>query len=367
MIRAPSVLSGAFLLVICCAAPLAAAAAARPTNRRVELVVARPLESEDVLRFEAALRGALLRKRLGLSSARKDIITPEDVVLAMTASPDEAASIVARVYIDFTAPDHAALFLIDPSRGRIHVRRMMLDHGFDAVARESTLFVIEQSINAILEGREIGVSREEYQRSVAPPPPAPAVPSPPGPPAPPSAPAPPTTNGTRLLLAAGYDGVSLGSGIYQHAGRVTVAARFGRVQISVAARVAAPVSIAGDGVEADLWASGVSLAGAARLLTVARLSINAGLGAVLDFNRVTPKVTAPDLRAEAAFWAPSPLLRTFVEIERLFGNISVSVAVGAEALLLAERYTVRTADAARDVFVPRRLRPEAALMVGVVF
>ena len=366
MIRAPSVLSGAFLLVICCAAPLAAAATARPTDRGVELVVARPLGSEDVQHFEAALRGALLRKGLGLSSARKDVVTPEDVVLAMTASPDEAASIVARVYIDFTAPDHAALFLIDPGRGRIHVRRVMLDHGFDAVARESTLFVIEQSIDAILEGREIGVSREEYQRSVVPPPPAPTVPTAPSAPASPSA-ASPAASGTQLLLVGGYDGVALASGVYQHAGKAVVAARLARIQISVGVRVAAPVSIAGDGVEADLWASGVSLAGAARLLTFAHLSISAGLGAGLDFNRVTPKVTAPDLQAEAAFWAPSPLLRTFVEIERLFGNVSVSIVFGAEALLLAERYTVMTADAARDVFVPRRLRPEAALMVGVVF
>ena len=83
--------------------------------------------------------------------------------------------------------------------------------------------------------------------------------------------------------------------------------------------------------------------------------------------RVAPTVTAPDLQAAAVFWAPSPLLRTFVEIERLFGKISVSVALGAEALLLAERYTVRTSDSARDVFVPRRLRPEATVLVGVVF
>ena len=374
MSRAPSFLSRAFLLVICCAAPLAAAANARATSRRVELVAARPPETEDMRRFEAALRGVLMAKGLGLTSARKDTITPEEVALATSAPPDEAASIVARVFIDFTAPDHATLFLIDPQRGRIHVRRVMRNRGFDAVARESTLFVIEQSINAILEGREIGVSREEYQRSVAPQAPAPGnpnLPSPPSapapPPRPPSAPAPPATNGTRLLLAGGYDGVALGAGAYQHAGKLVVAARLARVQISVGARVAAPVSIAGDGVQTELWAGGVSLSGAARLLTSANLSISAGLGGGLDLTRVAPTVTAPDLQAAAVFWAPSPLLRAFVELERLFGRISVSVALGAEALLLAERYTVRTSDSVGDVFVPRRLRPEATVLVGVVF
>jgi hypothetical protein len=38
-----------------------------------------------------------------------------------------------------------------------------------------------------------------------------------------------------------------------------------------------------------------------------------------------------------------------------------------EAHPLAERYTVRTAGEARDVFVPRRFQPEAAALVGVVF
>jgi len=161
--------------------------------------------------------------------------------------------------------------------------------------------------------------------------------------------------------------VALGSGAYQHAAKVMVAARLTSVQVSVAARVAAPVSIAGDGVRADLWAGGVSVAGAARLIAWGPLSISAGVGGGLDFTRITPAVTAPDLQAVAAFWAPSPLLRTFVEIERLFGNLSLSIAVGVEALLLAERYTVTTADSARDVFVPRRVRPEAALLAGVVF
>ena len=366
MIRAPLFLCGAFLLIVCGAARPAATAETSSTKRRVELVVAPPLESDEMRRFETALRAALGSKGLAVESSRKPALTPEAVVLATTASPDEAASIVARVYVDFAAADHAALFLIDPRRGRIHVRQVKLDHGFDAVAREGALFVIEQSVNAILEGREIGVSREEFQRSMAAPAPPPAVPPPP-PPAPSVPAAPPPADATRLLLAGGYDGAALGSGVYQHAGKVVVGARLARAQISVAARVAAPVSIAGAGVAADLWASGVSLSGAVRLLTRANLSISAGLGAGLDFTRVTPRVTAPDLQAEGAFWAPGPLLRAFVGIERLFGNLSVSVALGAEALLLAERYTVRTGDSVRDVFVPRRIRPEAALLVGVLF
>ena len=131
--RAPSFLCGALLLVIVSATSPAAAANARPTNRRVELVVARP--PEEMRQFEAALRDVLVTKGLGLASARKDTITPEDVALATTASVDEAASIVARVFVDFTVSGHATLFLIDPRRGRIHVRRVTLDHGFDSVAR----------------------------------------------------------------------------------------------------------------------------------------------------------------------------------------------------------------------------------------
>ena len=359
MIRSPALLGGLCGLLLLLAGPVTARAAGA-ASRRVELVVVRP-PAEGMQPFESALRDVVAGKSLGLASTRKDTITPEDVALATTASPAEAASIVARVFIDFTAPDHATLFLIDPRRGRIHVRRVTMTHGLDAVARESALFVIEESIDAILEGRDIGVSREEYQRSVAPPPPAPPAPSPPSPPPP------PTETGARLYLAAGYDGVALGSGAYQHAAKLVGAARLARVQIAAAARFAAPLSIAGDGVQAELWTGGVSVSAAAKVVGFGSLSVSLGLGAGVDLTRVAPTVTAPDVQAAAVFWAPSPLLRTFVGIEQLFGRVSVSLAVGLEAQLLAERYTVRTDDSARDVFVPRRLRPEAAVLIGTLF
>jgi hypothetical protein len=238
---------------------------------------------------------------------------------------------------------------------------MTTKQGFDAGARERALFVIEESIDAILEGRDIGVSREEFQRSVAPSPPAPTAPSPPSPPPP------PTRDGARLVLAGGYDGVAVGSGVYQHAAKLVGAARLARVQISAAARFAAPLTIAGNGVQAELWTGGVSVSAAAKLLGFGNLSVSLGLGGGVDLTRVAPTVTTPDVQAAAVFWAPGPLLRTFVAIEQLFGKVSVSVALGLEGHLLAERYTVRTDDSARDIFVPRRLRPEAAVLVGALF
>ena len=152
----------------------------------------------------------------------------------------------------------------------------------------------------------------------------------------------------------------MGSSEYQHAAKVVVAARFDRLQIAGAVRLAAPMSIAGDGVQARLSAGGVSLSAAGRFLSLGNFSVFAGLGVGLDVTRVEPAVTSPDLQPAASFWARGPSVQPFAEIERLFGRISVAVVVGAEVHLLAERYTVRTDSETRDVFVPRRLRPAAA-------
>ena len=144
--------------------------------------------------LEPPIREMLAAKGLEVATTRKGAVTTQDVAMAI-APPQEATPTVARVLLDFTVPGEATLLLIDPRRGRVYARRMALANGLDAVARASVRFVIEQSIDAILEGRDIGVSREEFQRSVAPPPPA-AEPPPPAPaPAPAPVPAPaPATN-----------------------------------------------------------------------------------------------------------------------------------------------------------------------------
>ena len=355
----------ALALLIGARASLAAKAEVRATGKQVDLIVG--ATAGDTQLLEPPIREMLVGKGLEVAATRKRTITTQDVAAAI-APPQETSAktttpTIARVLLDFTVAGEATLLLIDPNRGRVFARRMVLANGLDAVARASVRFVIEQSIDAILEGRDIGVSREEFQRSVAPPPPI-AAPPPPPPVAPPPPPPPPER---RLLLAGGYEGVAMGAGEYQHAAKIALAMRFNRLRLGAAARLTAPMSISGDGVQADLWTIGASVFGAARLLGSDDFAVSVGAAVGLDGTRAQPTVTTPDVKPVASFWSGGPLLQAFAEIQRVFGSVAVALVVGAEAHLLAERYTVRTDTETRDVFVPRRLRPVAAVLVGVSF
>jgi hypothetical protein len=345
-------------LCACARISLGAAPGAKSTARRVELMVGAPATEAELL--APSIREMLVAKGLNVVTARKPVVTAQDVAAAI-APPNEAVPSLARVLVDLTFTGQATLFLIDPPRGRVYVRRMELPRGLDAVARASVRFVIEQSIDAILEGREIGVSRDEYQRGVqAPPAPTPTAEEARARPAP--APA-----RIQRHLAAGYEAVAMGSGEFQRGGKLAVAARFERVVIALAVRVATPISIAGDGTSTRLFTVGVSASAAGRFLNLGGFALLAGLGAGLDFTRVAPAVTTPDLQAAPAFWATAPSLRPFAAIERFFGRLSVAIAAGVEVHLLDERYTVRTGTETREVFVPGRARPEVEASIGVAF
>jgi hypothetical protein len=159
----------------------------------------------------------------------------------------------------------------------------------------------------------------------------------------------------------------MGSGEYQQGAKLLLAARFARVQIAAAARLTVPMSVAGEGAQARLWTGGASISAAARLLTSGTLSLAAGLGAGLDLTHVAPTVTTPALQPAAAFWAPGPWVQPFFALEHLFGSVSVALSIGAEIHPLAERYTIQSSAGTSDVFVPGRLRPAGALLVGAVF
>src|SRR6185437_16233204 len=98
-----------------------------------------------------------------------------------------------------------------------------------------------------------------------------------------------------------------------------------------------------------------------------QLSLLVGVGGGVDLTHVAPAVTAAGLEVAPAFWAASPWLQPFAELERRFGDVALALAVAAEIHPLAERYAIEGGSQAVDVFVPWRVRPAAQLTVGYVF
>jgi len=319
----------------------------------------------DAKLLESAIGDGLAAKGLEVTFVPKDKITSADVSAAATADPGGAPTVLARVLLDLRDPREATLYVTDPRRGRIYIRHTSLDHGLDPVARESVLFVVEQSVAEILAGRAIGVLREEYQRGLeaAAPPPAAAR----------EVSAPTTSvravkqsEWKRYQVAAGYEAVALGSNQLQHGPKVVVAAHFTRLRIAADLRIALPMAIAGGDAQAQL-STGAAALTAAWVLALHSTAILAGVGAGLDVTRIEPSVAGPDLKPTARFWAAGPYLRVFTEVERSFGRIAAAVGVGVEAHLLTERYTLETGGQTRDAFTPFRLRPTVAVTVGTRF
>src|SRR5262249_13782082 len=146
------------LLFLCARIASAAEPDARAA-RKVDLIIG--ATANDMQLLEPPIREMLAAKGLDVAATRKRTVTTEDVAAAIAPPPEAPASAtaaptMARVLLDFTAAGQATLLLIDPKRGRVYARRMALANGLDAVARAGIRFVIEQSIDAILEGRDIG-------------------------------------------------------------------------------------------------------------------------------------------------------------------------------------------------------------------
>ena len=123
MSRAPSLLCCALLLFIGAETSFGAERASRPATRQVDLIVGAAASETQLL--EPPIREMLTAKGLEVSSVRKGAVTAQDVAAAI-APPQEETSTLARVLLDFTIPGQATLFLIDPRRGRVYVRRMAL-------------------------------------------------------------------------------------------------------------------------------------------------------------------------------------------------------------------------------------------------
>jgi hypothetical protein len=297
-----------------------------------------------------SLRESLGKKGIDALITRAPRVDPRDVARPVACEP----GVVARIFLDLGSGSTAILYLTDGGGNRVFVRPFAVERGLDIVALESIDLVANSSIEALLSGEELGVRREEYNRSL---PPAPPLDRP-------AKPAEVLPRAFSPRVTGLYEVSLLGPGTVQHGPGIGVEFDWllGRAGLTVHARF--PVHFDDPDIAGRLVPLGVRLFAAHPFDLSDRATLSAGVAAGVDFTRVDATPRQPDTTPIAAFWAVDPLLRAFGSFEHRFGAFRLSAIVGADLDLIAARYVVANGVGRQSVFVPWRVRPLGGVTFG---
>lgn len=86
---------------------------------------------------------------------------PRDVLAA------NEGTALAHIWLDARDPKRAVLYVVDPAHERFLVRVIPLENGYDEIACESVGTIIESSVEALIVGATLGVSREKAEEQVS--------------------------------------------------------------------------------------------------------------------------------------------------------------------------------------------------------
>ena len=307
------------------------------------------------------LRGSLDRQGLDLVAVSAARIDPLDI--ARLPIDRSSTGPVAHLWLDLTA-GQPTMYLLDARSGLVYLRPLAVQADPDPVELELIRFVVDSSVEAILKGQALGVSRDEFERSLAP------APAPPPPPPPPPAPEPepepePETTGRQpeWAIAVGYSGTMLSTDYLAHGPELGVERRWTHLWLGMTLSQQFPQTVNGADVGMRLLSSGIRISAAFPRAITSHLSASIGLGAGVDATRVTPNGNG----AQPAFWATDPFVLAVATLEHSYGRVLVSVRVGVDFDLLAPQYVVDSSDGARVLWTPSWWRPFAALRLGFAF
>ena len=327
------------------------ATAAEPQSVEVA-IAAGPAVFESVF---AVLRDSLGRRGLDVNATVVPRIDP--LRLVRSSAGGSPTGSVARVWLDLLAKQPTMYLIAEPS-GLIYVRPLAVHAEPDTVELELIRFVVDSAVQAILEGRALGISRDEFERSLA----APVVTRPaPGPPLPPS----PAARKARpkWTIAAGYSGAMLSSGVVAHGPELGTELLWPRLHLGITLLQRFPVTLTSPDVSAILLSSGIRVFAAVPAALATSIQASFGIGAGIDVTRVAPGGTG----ARPTFWVTDPLVLAIATLQRSFGRVVAAIDAGVDFDLLAPRYSAIRPGETVVIWTPQRWRPFATARVGVAF
>lgn len=334
-------------------------------NEALSVRVVSAGDAETTAALQQHILTLLSERQVHLEWQREAAIRGKDVLNQSSSEENN----LANIWLDVTEDRRALLYIKNARSDRFLVRTLPLENGYDELGRESLANIVESAIDVLLQGGEIGVTREEAEKQVAAQAPEPSPPLPPKEEK--SSPPPEPVRAQRispaLFVAAAGDviapqavraGPRLGGSLY--GARIAGFTWFSSLEGGYA--FATPIE--SDEVRLRLegpngrWVAGFRLASG-------RFGWRLGLGGGLDAMKVTTEVKDPSLRKAASLWVMTPLVSGMTSLDlalsdRWFGFFSAA----ADVVLTAHDFEVVRSGDSESLLSPWRVRPLTQIGVG---
>jgi hypothetical protein len=275
--------------------------------------------------------------------------------------------LLANLWIDAAADRDVILYITDAATERVFVRRIGLEHGLDKVAIEGLAFVTQSSLEALLAGKLIGMTRDDYEHSLESVAPLP-VPKQTATPLPrPSEAGPRDVRLFPWQVCAGYELQAWGGSTMRHAATVGVDYERRKFRFALDLFGTLPIQFHGGDSGATLFSSGARLGVARPLALPHQLRLVPGLGFAMELTHIRPELSSPVASPASASFAFDPTIRAVVGIERHWGRWSLRGILGLDFMARPVHYVV-TRDANTEVVrTPWRERPFGAVVLAAGF
>jgi hypothetical protein len=274
-------------------------------------------------------------------------------------------SLFAHLWIDAAADHDVTLYVTDSATERVFVRRMGLDHGLDQVAVEGLAFVVQNSLEALLAGKVIGMSRDDYEHSLDVTAPRPAAkPVLQQPALQPNHLGPHDARPSNWQLSVGYEIQAWDGSTARHAAFIGIDYERRKFRFAMDLFSTLPIHFHNDEAGATLFSSGARLSVSRPFPLSHQLRLVPGLGFALELTHVRPELSDPAASPAAAYFAFDPTIRVVIGVERSWGRWSLRGNLGLDFVSRPVHYVVTLPTDTEVVRTPWQDRPFAAIILG---
>jgi hypothetical protein len=308
--------------------------------KRIDLEIAGPAERVTVI--EQAVGEPLSRLPIVVNATRATAVDPRTVIDRPAGAPDA----FVHVWIDLAVENQVTLYFVDSAWERVLIRKVKLENDLDAVEREEIAQIVRSSVEALLSGATIGITRDEARDLLVPkekaePEPKPPVVTPIAKPKPIPRPA-PIDDPARMEVGAFYEGELYantlwhGPGLFagMHVPAPDPLGLGGRLTL----QYRAPATVEGDQLGARIQAIALRAIAHARYQTE-HLGAAGGVGLGADITSTDPTNLTGNASPENARWDVVPVFRALGSGGLVFGSLGIWSVVGLDVDLVETNFT----------------------------